>query len=424
MTVGVSESKGMYLRRVHIQNIRILREVNWELPNVGGSWNVVLGDNGAGKSTLLRAIALGLIGPAEAASARQDWPSWIGKEADTASVELYLVKGDADDHWGKGNTGVWESANLTLQKVGDQPVSPVPAKDGNEQRHVWGPLGRGWFSTGLGPFRRFQGGDPNTNRLFHSNPKLAAHITLFGEDHALTECEPWLKDQLLRKLQGKGGKSGLLDHLKSFINQEGFLPTGFRMDEISADGLFFEDSSGFRVPFRDMSDGFRSLLSLTVELIRQLTLSYGADQVFEQGQILRDGVVLVDEIDAHLHPNWQKEIGFSLRRMFPNLQFIVTTHSPLVCHAAAENGAILRLRLTEGQVEALDLAGEDRKRLVNGDIVQGLESAGFDAGVTRSEKANEMLEELAALNLAQLRGSLSEEQKAQFAELKEKLPSQ
>jgi hypothetical protein len=54
--------------------------------------------------------------------------------------------------------------------------------------------------------------------------------------------------------------------------------------------------------------------------------------------IQRSGVVLIDEIDAHLHPEWQREIGFWLKRHFPNIQFIVTTHSPIICQAADENG--------------------------------------------------------------------------------------
>ena len=54
--------------------------------------------------------------------------------------------------------------------------------------------------------------------------------------------------------------------------------------------------------------------------------------------IRRSGVVLVDEIDAHLHPEWQREIGFWLKQHLPNIQFLVTTHSPLICQAADTHG--------------------------------------------------------------------------------------
>ena len=46
------------------------------------------------------------------------------------------------------------------------------------------------------------------------------------------------------------------------------------------------------------------------------------------------GVVLIDEVDAHLHPTWQRRIGLWFREHFPKLQFIVSTHSPLICQAA------------------------------------------------------------------------------------------
>src|SRR5438132_1106565 len=50
------------------------------------------------------------------------------------------------------------------------------------------------------------------------------------------------------------------------------------------------------------------------------------------------GVVLIDEVDSHLHPEWQRQIGFWLKRHFPKMQFIVTTHSPLICQAADVKG--------------------------------------------------------------------------------------
>ena len=49
--------------------------------------------------------------------------------------------------------------------------------------------------------------------------------------------------------------------------------------------------------------------------------------------------MLIDEIDAHLHIAWQKRIGFWLKEHFPNIQFIVMTHSPFVCQAANREGA-------------------------------------------------------------------------------------
>ena len=54
------------------------------------------------------------------------------------------------------------------------------------------------------------------------------------------------------------------------------------------------------------------------------------------------GVVIIDEIDAHLHVSWQRRIGSWLTSHFPNIQFIVTTHSPYICRSA-DLGALIRL---------------------------------------------------------------------------------
>ena len=57
--------------------------------------------------------------------------------------------------------------------------------------------------------------------------------------------------------------------------------------------------------------------------------------------VARSGVAPIDEIDAHLHPAWQREIGFRLKQRFPKGQSIVTSHSPMICHAADQHESIL-----------------------------------------------------------------------------------
>lgn len=75
-----------------------------------------------------------------------------------------------------------------------------------------------------------------------------------------------------------------------------------------------------------LSAGERSLLALAADIARRLAIAYpdSADPLAEEG------VILIDEIELHLHPRWQRSVIGSLRRTFPNCQFIVTTHSPQV----------------------------------------------------------------------------------------------
>ena len=106
-----------------------------------------------------------------------------------------------------------------------------------------------------------------------------------------------------------------------------------RLTEVSSDGVIFTDGNGKRVPIEELSDGYRSVLSMTFELIRQLSRAFGPELIFSPGdssKINAPGVVLIDEVDAHLHPTWQQRVLGDLLRAFPGTQFIVTTHSPQV----------------------------------------------------------------------------------------------
>ena len=92
--------------------------------------------------------------------------------------------------------------------------------------------------------------------------------------------------------------------------------------------LLVEYSNGEILPFDLLSDGVRCTLALVMEIAFRCYLlnpHLGAD-----APLKTKGVVLIDEIDLHLHPSWQTHILNDLRNAFPELQFIVSTHSPLV----------------------------------------------------------------------------------------------
>lgn len=78
------------------------------------------------------------------------------------------------------------------------------------------------------------------------------------------------------------------------------------------------------LPFDLLSDGYRAVIALVADFARRLAI---ANQFSDQDPLLGRGILLIDEIDAHLHPSWQYRIISDLRRTFPNIQLIVTTHS-------------------------------------------------------------------------------------------------
>ena len=94
------------------------------------------------------------------------------------------------------------------------------------------------------------------------------------------------------------------------------------------DDLVFEFKDGKTLPLSNLSEGQRIVASLVTDLCIRISLlnSHLNGNAREQ----TDGVVLIDEIDLHLHPKWQKTIVPNLAELFPNIQFILTSHSPFI----------------------------------------------------------------------------------------------
>ncbi|HRI07928.1 MAG TPA: AAA family ATPase [Nannocystaceae bacterium] len=101
---------------------------------------------------------------------------------------------------------------------------------------------------------------------------------------------------------------------------------------INHQSLQVEFADGRLLPFASLSDGQRSLIVLAADIAWravQLNPSLGADAPKKTA-----GVVLIDEIELHLHPQWQRTVIHNLRAAFPDVQFVISTHSPQVVSAA------------------------------------------------------------------------------------------
>jgi len=388
---------------------------------------VVIGDNGSGKSTFLRAIALALVGPSEAIALRQDWNDWLSRGESQGSITLWLKSNSFLDRFaGRGRTpDSLPGFALRLSRQNgevDLKGSRLQGKN-NPDKHVWS--GRaGWFSVAYGPFRRFTGGDRDYEKIFYSNPRLAAHLSVFGENVALTECLEWLRQLNYKKLERRP-EGQLLDRVKAFVNQEGFLPHHARLHEISSEGVEFVDGNGCQLPVEELSDGYRSILSMTFELIRQLTVTYESWRIFDAedpSKIIAPGVVLIDEVDAHLHPTWQRKIGPWFREHFPNLQFIVTTHSPFICQAA-DVGTVFRLPKPGSVEPAQMITGDELSRLLYGNVLDAYSTEMFGQDTSRSDESKKKLQRLAELNRKELTEGLSKAEEKEQENLRAALPS-
>ncbi|CAK2028714.1 putative Retron Ec83 ATPase [Vibrio crassostreae] len=132
-----------------------------------------------------------------------------------------------------------------------------------------------------------------------------------------------LQEQLNEK-SNVGNKS--LDSVRNAIYK--FLPgfSDLKLKRAPLDMVVKKDDQDFSV--LQLSQGEKSVLALVADIARRLTMLNPSLANPLEG----NGLVLIDEVDLHLHPSWQQKIMQRLESTFPNLQFIVTTHSPQVCH--------------------------------------------------------------------------------------------
>ncbi|PZU95258.1 MAG: ATP-binding protein [Pseudanabaena sp.] len=122
---------------------------------------------------------------------------------------------------------------------------------------------------------------------------------------------------------------------------------------------------GQELIINQLSDGEKNLLAMVGDLARRLAIANPEMEKPEQGS----GVVLIDEIELHLHPKWQRMVIPALLRTFPNCQFIITTHSPQVL-GEVKDGKIYRLANTESGVtaEIVRTYGRDSNRILEDEM--------------------------------------------------------
>lgn len=420
----------MYIRRLAIENVRAISEFTLRLaPSEACGWHVILGANGAGKSSVVRSLALALAGPKEAVALRQTWTTWQRHGASPGKIILQVEAGPKDVFTGTGRRASIIDATLEFSPIESSIGGPrleLKATTGRQSaaRSIWG-TNAGWFSASFGPFRRFTGGDQAFDRLFFSNPRLASHLSAFGEDVALTEGLRWLRELRVKQLEDHAEDGQLLDGLIQFLNNSDLLPHGAKVSEVRSEEVVITDAAGMRVAVEQMSDGYRSLLSMIFEILRQMTKAYGVPETLaafdiKAGVVRLPGVVAIDEVDAHLHPSWQKEIGPWFTRCFPMVQFIVTTHSPIICRNA---NSVWRLPEPGTDELAKRIEGVELNRLIHGSILDAYGTEFFGRDVARSDDSKELLLELAQLNRMALRGNLSPAKLQRLNELRSMLPT-
>jgi hypothetical protein len=426
----------MYLTKLTLQNVRcfkgehsisLSREVSsdpadWR--NYAG-WTVLTGRNGSGKTTALRAIVMGLLGDRLPSSyvLPLDWQT---KKQIRSSVQITLQH-DSADHGRNtvGETNVIQQWVYSEEGVGlgsHHSESKLDSYDSEGKRvGPWRIDPKGFFLAAYGAKRRLGSpgeeiGDPLPVDRFNRV------ITLFDESATLTESIRWLRYHHLLRLEKQEASDTLIQHTIRLL-ADGLLPDNNRVEEVNYKGLLIT-RDGVKLPIQQISDGYRAVVSLVVDLIRQLSGAFDDLRFVERdGRWVCElpGVVLIDEVDAHLHVEWQRRIGFWLTAHFPRIQFIVTSHSPFICQAASPKGLI-----------RLPGPGEDRRiehvpehiynGVVNGGIDEAVMSELFGLDSPRSDRAEALRDHVAALEIKVLKKTASEAELEEYKAKKALLP--
>lgn len=303
----------LQLESFAITNFKGIQHIDISLPPVmknspGRKWTalapslLILGENAAGKSSVLEALALALCERSERSLAGPSSdlildPNQIGATSERprqAHIQL-----EFDD----GRAGL---------SIGSQGF----VEDGdyldfhNQMPRVFG----------YGAFRQYTSASGGRVRRKYSE-------NLFRSDLLLPNPENWLLDlddavfnevaRALRIIISGEATYGFIE--RDFIARRCYL-----VSPIERSG---QPSASARTPFGAVSSGFRSILAMACDIFRGLLQESGA-QSFERLENAQ-AVVLIDEVEAHLHPRWKMRVMAGFREALPNVTFIATTHDPL-----------------------------------------------------------------------------------------------
>jgi len=197
--------------------------------------------------------------------------------------------------------------------------------------------------------------------------------TLFSEDAALQNAEEWLVQRDYAALSSNNGQSKALSQLeqvKALLID--VLPDVEEIRILRPDESRATASVEFKTPYawvsiKQVSLGYSSLTAWMVDLARRMFERYPHSET----PLTEPAIVLVDEIDLHLHPSWQRNLMDLLRKRFPRTQFIVTAHSPLVVQASAKaNIALLRKKGDEVEIvnDVVNVEGWRVDQLLTSDL--------------------------------------------------------
>ncbi len=365
----------MYIKKIIIDNIRCFKHLEIDLSTKGGvnNWAVFLGNNGVGKTTIMRAIALCLCEESGAAGLLDELHSyWIREEAPdkeaTIRIEFERTKNYSKLPFIETTikpSKFGEEVNVT------QKTAPVSSK-------FWDNL----FVCAYGANRRAFG-----TTSYSEYTVTDSIYSLFNYDTPMQNIE-----LNIRRLRTE------IDLEDLFRKIEDILLLEEKSIRLKRNGIFIKGPWGSFMPVGTLGDGYQATLAWIMDM-------YGWKMLYEK--VMKDpqisGIVIIDEIEQHLHPLWQKEIINKLSRQFKNIQFFVTTHSPIVAinsfktRQGDPNSKLYYIDWDSEDSEANSTISEIQEPINELDYNQLLESEAFGHMISSNTKVDELLKEMSEL---------------------------
>lgn len=379
----------LYIQRIDVENIKtFVKKVELNLAksdNTIPQWTLILGDNGIGKSTLLQLIAW--MKP----NVSSVDPGPIINDEENETLE-HLVHNTVN----RAQTGIIEALFIANQELNHK-ISASASKCETkiaiklDERGKLNDVKANLKTSKTGYFYKNEvmilaySASRKLGKLNLNNPKLLDTIPNFIQEKTeLYDAEEILHTLNYALLDAKLDKEKKKEEEKYnlFIEQVkqmlvNLLPDLEKVEDIEITppkvlnnepqgGIIINTKHGKKIPFSDFSLGYKTVTSWTIDLAWRLFNKYytSSDDALHDpdlvaNSLLEPGIVLIDEIDLHLHPIWQQTIMANLSKHFPNIQFIATAHSPLMVQAAIRsNYAVLKFEndsvIIENEPEGID----------------------------------------------------------------------
>jgi energy-coupling factor transporter ATP-binding protein EcfA2 len=334
----------MRLVKLRLQHIKAFETLDLGFTNDGVKprpWTLLLGDNASGKTTILRCLAIGINDESSAAGLVREMKGSLVRKTRGKRSEGMILVGLVDS---RGQPWTLKTILTPLAKTGDRvrqrayklavdkvPDGPFPdrAEKGFVpiEKFPW----RQTFVCGYGAGRSIDGREEYTDYR-----TIDAVYTLFRYDQPLQSPELAWRRYRQRVVEGRSKRTSERVSIASADRQISEI-LGTVLDMTRGKGpILLEEGIHLRygnrtVALADHADGYRSVTTWLLDFIAWYLLYRKGIQVHRIG-----GVVLIDEIEQHLHPRWQRYLIGKLRKQFSKVQFIATTHSPLCAASAAD----------------------------------------------------------------------------------------